>query len=153
MKVITVFFAAIVLLTACKQRMTPGVLTAMVPNDSANKMINSYLNSINYSVNDTDLQSLTLDADAFRAYLDDPVVGSQVDRFRISFAHTLNYINSGHGGQNAGYRSGALTLVVVGLDETGNTVYYPGGQSINNATHCPPSCGLAEHVLSGKSEQ
>lgn len=154
MKVITGFLTAIILFTACKQTDTPVISTAMVPTDSADKMIDSYLGSINYTVNDTDLQSLILDAEAFRDYLDDPAVGHQVKQFRVSLAHTLDYINSGHYNEYAGYRSGALTVVVVGLDETGNTIYYPGGLSIDNASHCPPSCGVvgAKNASSGKNE-
>ena len=119
-------------------------MTAMVPQDTADKMIGSYLNSINFTANDTDLQSLSLDADAFRAYLNDPTIGNQVARFEISLAHTLDYINSGHGGQYAGYNAEALTVVVVGLDDAGNKLYYPGGLSVNNASHCPPSCGESD---------
>ena len=32
-------------------------------------------------------------------------------------AHTLPYINSGHYGQNAGYRSGELTIVIAGYNK------------------------------------
>lgn len=132
--ILFIFFAA------CRPNKTTSTPTAMIPIDSANRMISSYLNSINYTVNDSDIRSLILDADAFRDFLGHPTIGSQVEQFKVSFAHTLDFINSGHENQNAGYQSGALTIVITGLDDNGNYVHYPGGLAIDNASHCPPSC-------------
>lgn len=142
MKVVIGMLLAACLMMACRPNERTTTPPGMITIDSANKMIVSYLNSINAATNDSDVRSMILDADAFRAYLNDPTIGSQVTHFKVSIAHTLSYINSGHDGQYAGYQSGALSLVVSGLDVNGNYVHYPGGLTINNASHCPPSCPL-----------
>jgi len=108
-----------------------------IPMDSANRMINSYLYSINYTMNDTDLRSLSINADSIRLYLNsNPGISS----VKLMFAHTLNYINSGGEGQYAGYQSGALTIIMAGYDRSGNYIYMPTGMVIDHATPCPASC-------------
>jgi hypothetical protein len=111
-----------------------------IPVDSANKMINSYLYSINSTVNDSDLRSLIINADSIRAYLN---VNPNIRNVKIMFAHTLNYINAGYGGQYAGYQSGALTIIMAGYDGSGNYVYMSmgsGAMVIDHALPCPASC-------------
>lgn len=103
--------------------------------DSANKMLNSYVVSINYANNDTDLRSITFDANELRALLDSPAV----TKVQIRFAHTLSYINSGHQNIPAGYKSGALTLLINGVNDSGNTVLY-NNAALNFGRPCPNTC-------------
>src|SRR5665213_1178167 len=57
----------------------PDVLTL----DSANKMLQSYLNSINYETNDTDTRSIIFDANVLRSYLDSMASTSDT----VSYTH------------------------------------------------------------------
>jgi hypothetical protein len=110
--------------------------------DSANKMIKSYLTSINYTTNDTNLRSLIFDAAQLRDYLNSTSAG-EIARVKIMFAHTLAYINSGHKNQPAGYKPGALTLVIAGIDESGNYVYIDENEVLDFSMPCPTSCPTA----------
>lgn len=111
-----------------------------IPADTANVMISSYLRSINYQLNDTDLRSVIIDADSLRAYLSD----AGVTKIKIMFAHTLDYINNGGRDQPAGYKSTALTFVIAGYDKDDNYLFYlPTGGSglvLNHAMPCPMNC-------------
>ncbi len=128
-----------------KANVNPSSLTTttnqFISQDSANKMLLSYLNSISYQQNDTDLRSIIFDADSLRAYL----ANTSISKVKIMFAHTLNYINNGGQNQNAGYQSGALTLIIAGYDTSGNYVYYNYGDSsvkmvLDYGRPCPTSC-------------
>jgi hypothetical protein len=112
---------------------------AYIPVDSANKMISSYLNSIKYQTNDTDLKSLILDANALRSVLMDPR-GQNISHLKVMFGHTLNYINAGGENQPCGYKSGALTIILAGYDNQGNYIYCPLGNILDNAMPCPAAC-------------
>ncbi len=109
-------------------------LTTSIPVDSANKMINSYLTSISSQSNQ--LNSLIVDAGSLRNYLSNP----NIKHVKLMFAHTLNYINSGHSGQNAAYTSGALTLIIAGYDANGNYVLDSKGGVEDNLGACPYNC-------------
>ena len=106
-----------------------------IPVDSANKMIQSYLGSINNDA--SDLKSLIFDADSLRALLNNQ---PQIKKVRLFFAHTLSYINSGGQDQPCGYQSGALTVVMGGYDVNGNYLYYPAGRVPDTGIPCPTSC-------------
>jgi len=108
--------------------------------DSGNKMVTSYINSINYATNDTDLRSLIIDAGQLRKYLDSETNSPNITQVKISFAHTLAYINSGHGNQYAGYKSGALTVILSGVDDSGNYVFFPDNLIIDRSSNCPTNC-------------
>ena len=112
-----------------------GSLPGFITIDSANKMISSYINSINYPSNDSDLCSVTFDADELRALLDSP----SVTRIQIKLSHTLNYINQGKQNIPAGYKSGALTFLISGVNNAGNTVLY-NNMILNFARPCPTLC-------------
>lgn len=118
--------------------MTYTVLTDpnLIPVDTANKMISSYLRSLDGS--DDNLRSLILNAETLRQYLKD----SSIKKIKVMFAHTQNYINSGHGGEASGMKSGSLTIVLVGFGSDGNYVYPPGDSNkvIDRATPCPTNC-------------
>lgn len=106
--------------------------------DDANEMINSYIKSTSTSSNATygpDVKSYSIDADALRAYLEDP----NVKKIKVCFAHTQAYIDAGNTGLPAGYQSGAMTLVLVGYDASGNYIYH-NGAVLDHAAPCPYSC-------------
>jgi hypothetical protein len=114
--------------------------SSFVSIDSANKMVSSYLASINYPQDDTDVYSLILNADSLRAYLSD----TRIKNIKIMMAQTLSYINNVGYGQYAGYQCGALTNVIVGYDSLGNYVYYisPGRPPMvmDHMCACPNIC-------------
>jgi len=101
--------------------------------DSANKMLSSYLNSIKN--NDSDLHSITIDADQLRSYLDD----KDVKKIKIMLSHKLDYINSGNGNVNCGYNIKGLTFIIAGYDSSNNYVFNQG-MVLDLGTPCPYSC-------------
>jgi hypothetical protein len=112
-----------------------------VPKDSANKMIQSYLNSINYTNNDTDLRALVIDMDQLTKYIDSAqTAGKPIRHIKLFFGHTLEYINAGHANQPCGYRSGNLTLIVAGYDSLNNYTYYMTNEVLEYCMPCPNSC-------------
>ena len=123
----------------------PDVITL----DTANKMLSSYLSSINYQSNDTDLKSVTFNAGLLRKYLDSVDGGTQIVGLKVMFAHTLSYINTGHGNQKAGYKSGALTLLIAGYKSNGDYVFLPTSTIVDNSIPCPTNCppGAAANAL------
>ncbi len=108
-----------------------------IPVDSANKMINSYIQSIGGGAQTENLYSLIADANCLRKYLN---AHPEVTNVKLMFAHTLDYINTGHQGQNAGYKSGALTLVIAGYDAAGNYVLINGNSVMDQMAPCPDRC-------------
>lgn len=107
---------------------------------TANRMIGSYLQSIDSLQEVPDLHSLILDASLLRHYLNG---NASVQKVKVMLAHTLSYIDEGHQGQPAGYRSGALTIVLAGYDSSGNYVYHtPGHEVLNASIPCPRNCPL-----------
>ncbi|MHB8207644.1 MAG: hypothetical protein ACYDDY_09625 [Mucilaginibacter sp.] len=110
--------------------------------DSANKMIGSYLNSIQNT--DSNLQALIIDMDQLRRYTDSMATTSRITHLKLFFAHTLKYINAGHANQNAGYHSGAFTIIVAGYDSAGNYVYFNGDNVLEYLAPCPPNCDLGK---------
>ncbi len=137
----TAALAGCLAISACTSKGTPPVSTTetFIPVDSANKMLGSYLNSIQYSKNDSDLRSIIIDANALREYLTS-AEGQQVTQMKVMFAHTLNYVNSGGGNMLCGYRSGALTVVLAGYNEAGNYIYHNGNEVMDNGIGCPQNC-------------
>ncbi len=93
----------------------------LIPIDTANKMINSYLS-----------------AETLREYLKD----SSIKDIKIMFAHTQDYINSGHEGQPSGLKNNALTIVVAGYRSDGTYVLSQGYKVPDRARPCPTSCPL-----------
>jgi hypothetical protein len=105
--------------------------------DVANKMISSYLYSINSPLNDSDIRSFSVNADSLRAYLAD----TTIKNVKLMFAHTITYINAGYEGQYAGYQSGALTMVIAGNTIAGTYVYY-NGLVLDHLSPCPYNCEI-----------
>jgi len=112
---------------------SPSVSQAIL-KDSANKMITSYLQSVGN--NDTAIKSLILDADQLRDYLSD----QSIKYVKIMFAHTLHYINSGHGGRNSYYRPDQFTVILAGYDADNNYIYWGGENVMDNMLPCPAAC-------------
>ncbi len=108
--------------------------------DSANKMLGSYLNSIHYTMNDTDLQSLIIDVKQLRQYLDSNPTGEQITHLKLMFAHTLSYANSPMANTNAGYQSKALTIIVAGYNDSGKYIFYNNNSVLDYTQPCPPIC-------------
>lgn len=151
-------FAALLLLTSCggnstsnndkktdsnEHRMQAFVgggysgTDVFITTDSANKMISSYLQSVDSAgVGDSSLHSLIFNADSLRAYLSNP----EIKNVKVMFAHTLEYINAMGPGHNVGYERGALTVVLGGYDVHGNYVLYKTNQVPDHANGCPLHC-------------
>lgn len=113
--------------------------------DSANKMIQSYLTSINYPDNKDSLLSLSLNANDLRTYLAD----TSITDIKLMFAHRLDYINAGDSGKYCGYSTHGLTLVVAAFNSLGNYVFHNGTHVMDYATPCPYNCppGTASNAL------
>jgi hypothetical protein len=154
-KTVTVALVALCALSACRPpnhcntngghrsgkppKGCPGNSPDFIPMDSANKMVNSYLHSIQYQTNDTDLRSITIDAGALRTLLDSEINSGTITTVQIKLAHTLDYINRGHVNQPAGFNCDALTLVISGVDAMGNYVNVTS-DIINHGRPCPHNC-------------
>lgn len=106
----------------------------LIPVDTANKMINSYIKSLEDS--DGNLHSFSLDAETLREYLKD----TSIKKVKVMFAHTQSYINSGHEGQPSGMKSNALTIVLAGYRSDGTFVIAPGDKVLDRAQPCPTIC-------------
>jgi len=107
--------------------------------DTANRMIMSYLNSINYGVNTDAPRALVYDAEILRNYLNDTSKG-KIRYVKFMFAHTMDYINSGHEGQKPGANENALTMVIVGYDANNNYVLTRNNKVRDNCMPCPANC-------------
>jgi hypothetical protein len=115
-----------------------------IPKDTANKMINSYLASINYPGNDSDLRSVIIDVKTLNEYLKaTSSTGAKAYKVKLMFAHTLSYINNGGGNQNCGYQSGKLTLVIATYDSAGNYIYMNGTSVLEHLQPCPSYCPVS----------
>lgn len=114
-----------------------------IPVDTANRMINSYLTSIDYPTNETTLRSLAFSADSLRDYLTD----SSIKTIRFMFAHQPAYINAGHFGEPAGMNPDALTLVIVGMSNTGNYVLNKNNGVYEHCKPCPKFCPSSADLI------
>ncbi len=109
---------------------------SFIPIDTGNRMISSYLESVNYQEHPDTLLSWTMDADGLRLYMEN----MDIQKVKIMLSHSQDYINAGHYGNAAGFSSGALTLVLAGVNEAGDYVFYGNENAINRVAPCPPSC-------------
>jgi len=119
--------------------LAPGEDTAFIAVDSANKMIKSYLASIQATSNDTNLHSLIIDANALREYLT-AGSGTSISHMKIMLAHRLDYINEGGNGVRCGYKGDGLTVVLAGYSDDGSYIYFPTNRVLDQAMPCPHSC-------------
>lgn len=122
--------------------------STFIPIDSANKMISSYINSIDYKHNDSDLISIRYNARDLRKMLDSMVGSETITEVQIKLAHTLNYINDGHANQPAGYNKDALTFVLIGINAQGDYVN-ASTATVDFGKPCPSHClpGTASNPL------
>lgn len=121
--------------------------TRFISIDSGNKMLNSYLTSIGYPDDDSDLHSIVLNVAQLRRYLDSKP--DSITRLKLMFAHTLDYINTGHGGEYAGYNPNALTLIIAACNQNGDYVFFDTNYVLDYGAPCPTNCppGNAESPL------
>lgn len=111
--------------------------TDFISLDSGNKMLNSYLNSINYISNDTSVRSFLLNADQLRIYLTD----TSIKGMKVMLAHNLSYINAGNANKNVGYNKSGLTILIAGFNRTGDyTLFGTDAKVLNKALPCPNNC-------------
>ncbi len=100
--------------------------------DTANVMIQSYLNSIENEPNQ--LKSLIVDANALRYYLQN----TDITSVKLMFAHKKSYIQQATNLDDMDYR--ALTIVIAGFDEDNNYIYSPQGAVMDFCVPCPLDC-------------
>lgn len=111
-----------------------------IPRDSANKMINSYLNSISANANDTNLHSICINMDQLRLYDERSQGPGRIQHLKLFLAHKLDYVNAGNEGRPCGYSSNALTVVIAGYTANGSYVYLEGDKVLDHSTPCPHNC-------------
>ncbi|HTN16143.1 MAG TPA: hypothetical protein VL092_00575 [Chitinophagaceae bacterium] len=138
----TITIAALLLMAmaACKKphkptNPPPGYITI----DSANKMVSSYLASVNFPATDTAVRCFLYSAKELRYLLDSLPQSASIENIEIKMAHTLDYINNGHAGQFAGYNQAGITLLMVGVNAAGNYVY-ANSKVMNHGRPCPTNC-------------
>lgn len=108
----------------------------IIPVDTANRMILSYLNSIDYSNNTKEIRSFITDTESLLDYLDD----SRIKKVKIFLAHNLDYINAGYEGQRPKANQNALTLVIAGLDSADHYVATESAGVFDQLNPCPDQC-------------
>jgi hypothetical protein len=99
-------------------------------------MLESYLSSVGYPSVDTAIRSLSFDADTLRAYLQNP----NIVTLKFMVAHQPDYINGGHGGVPAGMAPGAMTMIVVGLNNNDQYVLNNRNEVYEHFATCPFTC-------------
>jgi hypothetical protein len=110
-----------------------------IPIDTANRMIGSYLESIDYTINTEAIRSWAFNADTLRSYLSKGN-GKSIVMLKFMLAHTLDYINAGNYGVKLPANSHALTIIIVGIDSTGNEVYNTQMMAYDQCQPCPDDC-------------
>jgi hypothetical protein len=122
-----------------KELMNTAILgqdSPFIPVDSANRMLTSYLNSLNDEGHENDVHSLIVDANALRAYLQN----QDITHVKLMFAHRLDYINNGGKDQYSGMTNNAITIIVGGYNDQNNYVSSPAGSYLDNMQPCPYNC-------------
>jgi len=110
---------------------------SFIHKDTANRMLESYLTSVGYPEMEDSLRSWQVASEALR----DLLMDETITELKISLAHSLDFINGGKFGQPAGFSPAALTLIISGVNASGNTVFYPTNKVVNRMYPCPPNCG------------
>ena len=121
-------------------RIVTAAYSQPISIDTANRMIASYLESVNYPYQDTAVRSLAFDADTLRAYLAD----ANITTLKFYLAHQQSYLNGdvNRFGKNIGMRPGALTVICVGVDDLGQVVKNSSNGVYEHAMPCPNLCGF-----------
>lgn len=112
-----------------------------IPVDTANRMIMSYLRSIEYETNRTAIRSWAFNADTLRHYLSTGK-GKKIVMLRLMLAHTTAYINDGHYGQRPSPldNNHALTVVIAGVDSLGQYLLNDESMPYDQGLPCPENC-------------
>lgn len=120
-----------------------GLDSPFLRPDSANKMIQSYLDS---RTNPEQLKSLIVDADALRYYLNNP----DIKHIRLMLAHKMSYVNGGHTGVSGPLDGQTITIVIAGFDANNNYIYSDQGAVMDFCQPCPNDCpqnGTAQYDI------
>lgn len=124
------------------QQSGPQQVEGYINKDTAQRMVRSYEQSLLHNPADKvqDVKYWVLDADLLRDYL----ANEQIRGVAVKLAHTLEYMNTGHEGQPAGYRNDALTIVINGFDSLGVVMFGPpNGTTVpDHAVPCPHNCPI-----------
>ena len=125
-------------ITKSNARLVGADYSQPISLDTANRMIASYLQSVNYPMVDSAVRSLAFSADTLRAYLSD----SRITSLEFVLAHQLSYLNGGSDrfGKNIGMKPGAITIIAVGMDNNGNVVRNSSNGVYEHAMPCPTNC-------------
>lgn len=156
MRKTTIYFAALLLtvIVACsKKNSTPdtnvathsqeldfhkyaimGLDSPFISIDTANVMLNSYLNSIQN--NPDEVKSFIVDADALRYYLQN----TNIKHVKLMLAHKRSYVRSGGANQYAGMDYNAMTMVIAGFGSDNDYIYSPQGAVMDFSIPCPHGC-------------
>lgn len=112
-----------------------------IPVDTANKMIMSYLRSIEYETHPKAIRSWAFNADTLRHYLNENK-GKKIITMKFMLAHTLPYINSGHYGERPSPldNNHAITIVLAGVDSLGSYVLNDEFMPYDQCLPCPENC-------------
>jgi hypothetical protein len=125
--------------TAKVQQLVSNQSSSFIPVDSANKMVTSYLTSINHPQKDSAVLSFTFSASELRRLLDSVDHPDSLKDVQIKLAHSLEYINNGPHTTPAGFNKNALRLLISGVDYNGNTILL-NNEVMNHSMPCPNSC-------------
>lgn len=125
--------------TAKVQQIVSRQESSFIPVDSANKMVTSYLASVNHPQNDSAVLSFTFSASELRRLLDSVDHPDSLKEVQIRLAHSLDYINNGPHATPAGFNKNALRLLISGVDNKGNTILL-NNEVMNYSMPCPNSC-------------
>ena len=117
-------------------RLTGDKYSQSISLDTANRMISSYLTSVNYPYQDTAIRSLSFDADTLRRYLMD----SRITTLKFVLAHQTAYANSDLKGKYSGMKPGVMTIIAVGVDDNNAVIRNTTGGVYEHALPCPNSC-------------
>lgn len=109
-----------------------------IEKDQANRMIGSYLKSIDYPEKDNQVRSLSLNADSLRLYLQD----TSIKKIKVIVAHNMDYILSGFEGKVPAPGQFATTFIVVGINSFDKIVYSTVNRVMDNAAPCPQMCSF-----------
>lgn len=112
-----------------------------IPLDTANRMIMSYLSSIEYKTHPKTIRSWAFNADTLRHYLSTEK-GKKIVMLKLMIAHTTTYINAGHYGQTPSPldNNHALTVVIAGVDSLGHYVFNNEDMVYDQCLPCPENC-------------
>lgn len=111
--------------------------------DTANMMIQNYLDGVGYPYVDTAIRSLHFDADTLRAYLQD----NDIKTIKFMFAQPSGYAGSDPTASPSSLNASALTMIIVGLDDEEGYVLNSSNGVYDNMQICPYACPSSSGAL------